>query len=78
MRRAQARRVPNPEPRTPNPEPRTSNLEPGTWNHRTWNQELWNLEPRYTSSSVSRTYVRVVLLETAIIIALVIFGRLFS
>jgi hypothetical protein len=27
---------------------------------------------------VSRTYVRVVLLETAIIIALVIFGRLFS
>jgi len=27
---------------------------------------------------VSRTYLRVVLLETAIIIALVIFGRLFS
>ena len=37
-----------------------------------------NLEPRYTSSAVSRTYVRVILLETAIILALVIFGRLFS
>jgi len=27
---------------------------------------------------VSRTYLRVILLETAIIVALVIFGRLFS
>ena len=49
------------------------NLEP-----RTWNLELWNQEPRYTSLSLSRTYLRVVLLEAAIIIALVIFGRLFS
>jgi hypothetical protein len=42
------------------------------------NLELWNLEPRYTSFPVSRTYVRVVLLEALIIVALVIFGRLFS
>jgi hypothetical protein len=57
----------------PNLEPGTPNLEP-----RTWNRELWNQEPRYTSFPVSRTYVRVVLLEAAIIVALVIFGRLFS
>src|SRR5205085_2561582 len=32
----------------------------------------------YTAFPVSRTYVRVVVLETAIIVMLVIFGRLFS
>ena len=54
-------------------EPRTKNLEP-----RTRNLELWNLEPRLYFVPMSRTYVRVILLETAIIVALVIFGRLFS
>jgi len=52
-------------PRTWNPEPGTRNLEPGTWN------------PIY-SASVTRTYVRVILVEAAIIAALVVLGRLFS
>jgi len=51
----------------PNLEPRTSNPEPGTRNP----------EPRYTSP-VTRTFVRVVLLEAAIVIALVVLGRMFS
>ena len=53
---------------TSNLEPRTLNPEPGTWNFGT---SLYFVR-------MSRTYVRVVLLETAIIVALVIFGRLFS
>ena len=66
MRRIEAQRMPNLEPRTSNPEP--SNLEPGT------------VEPGTSlyCVAVSRTYIRVIVLETLIIIALVIFGRLFS
>jgi hypothetical protein len=52
----------------PNIEPGTRNLEPGTWNFAT---SLYFVR-------MSRTYVRVIVLETAIIVALVIFGRLFS
>jgi hypothetical protein len=69
--------VPRLEPRTSNLEPRTSNLDPeprtGT---RTLNPEpgTGNLYTRV----VSATYLRVILLETAIIIALVVLGRLFA
>ena len=64
MRRDGARRVPN--------------LEPGTV--EPWNLEPWNLEPGTSlyCLPVSPTYVRVILLEALIIIALVIFGRMFS
>ena len=63
-------------PRTPNPEPRTPNPEPGTRNP----------EPRYTfpfmsdspNSRLAGTYVRVVALEAAIIVALWLLGRMFS
>jgi hypothetical protein len=50
---------------TPNPEPRTRNPELGTLN-----LDILRLVPR--------TFVRVLLLEAAIVIGLVLLGRLFS
>jgi hypothetical protein len=43
-----------------------------------WTLNPSNLGSRYTSPFVRSTYIRVILLEAAIIIGLVILGRLFS
>jgi len=65
-------RTQNSEPRTqnPEPEPRTVNSEPGTRNPEP--------APGERDTPMTATYIRVLVLEAAILVALWLFARAFS